>query len=204
MAARAHAYTQANIGWYTLYLAVAGCRVISVEPVPYNHNIIELASWINGAAICERIHLIRAAAADADGEAIIHWTQGETGMSYIVNANLERSNSASTHACVANVIPVRTQTRTLDSILANMSMANMSMQPGADVALLKIDVEGFEVLANPPLLLSPALPLPCSLHKRSRARALSHIHTLTHAHTGKGAGGGGGVAVTRPHTVHRP
>ncbi|HNU11809.1 MAG TPA: FkbM family methyltransferase [Rubrivivax sp.] len=123
----------ANIGWFTLHLArrVGPAGVIhAFEPEPANLRLLEANVRANGLSWVV-IHPV--ALGEAPGEALLHTTAYNTGMHRLYDSV----------CCDGPAIPVAVQR--LDDLLA----------PG-QVALVKIDVEGYEhaVLRGARVLLS--------------------------------------------------
>jgi FkbM family methyltransferase len=113
----------ANVGTYALTLARsvdARGMVIAVEPHPVIHARLAFNCTASGYA---QVHLVAAAAGEADGEVMIETDRGNLGASHVV-AGKDSANA------------FKVPSLTLQHILSDAGAAK--------VDALKIDVEGFE------------------------------------------------------------
>ena len=102
-------------------------RVVALEPEPENHLLLRLNAVLNG--VDDRVDVHRVAVSDAEG--VAHMDVGHT--------NSGAYTLAGTEAGAADTIPVPTVT--LDGL------AERGAFDSADVSLLWMDIEGFEVHA---------------------------------------------------------
>jgi FkbM family methyltransferase len=113
----------ANKGDFTLlaaHLAGDSGRVISIEPEPENHSILERSIALNDYS---NIRVLQVALSDRDG-----------------TANLQIGSTSGSHTLSPEFNGLRTvavPTRTLDGIVAEQQLASVDM--------IKIDVQGFEL-----------------------------------------------------------
>jgi FkbM family methyltransferase len=141
----------ANVGFVTLRVLAMGHEVLAVEPVPRNFRCIVVAACLNGFS--DRLTLVQA----ASGAAAAH-------VNIFVPSRADNTaldEAASTAYIGGASAPVRVAVAPLDEILAQPRWAGGARESFvARVALVKIDVQGFEldVLKGAPALLRDLAP----------------------------------------------
>lgn len=115
-----------NFGWYSLYAAAMGCRVIAWEPVPIFRDFFKYGVAINGFG-----HLIQvreSVVADTPGDYdLVVPQRGVWGSAGVGNWNLDKSLEID-----GNFKHIKVAGERVDSVVHE------------NVALLRIDMEGFE------------------------------------------------------------
>jgi FkbM family methyltransferase len=116
----------ANIGWYSIHVAVADptSRVIAVEPIPSSFQWLSAAVSANGLP---NVKLVNAAVGDAPGE-----------MTLYVDATISGAASAAPSTGAAGLDPIWSSVVTIDQLVAEGQGA---------VDVLKLDIEGGELFA---------------------------------------------------------
>ncbi|CAL8462169.1 g1700 [Coccomyxa elongata] len=120
----------ANFGYYSLYAAAHGCRVIAWEPVPKFRSFLEYGVQLNGFQGV--VHVRAAAVADKNGETYTLQVpqRGIWGTASIGGGNIDRSID---NEGAYDFIEVKGER--VDSVVQE------------DVLMMKLDVEGFEPTA---------------------------------------------------------
>ncbi|KAK9906760.1 hypothetical protein WJX75_007525 [Coccomyxa subellipsoidea] len=120
----------ANFGYYSLYAAAHGCRVIAWEPVPKFRHFLEYGIQLNGFQ--EAAYVRAAAVADENGKTYTLQVpqRGIWGTASIGGGNIDRSID---NEGAYDFIKVKGER--VDSVVQE------------DVLLMKLDVEGFEPTA---------------------------------------------------------
>jgi FkbM family methyltransferase len=116
----------ANIGWYSLVLARAAKARISIlafEPDPLSFRLLSENIALNG---CDAVRAVQLAASDRDGAALLYQY-----------ANKNRGRHSLLPINAAGTVEIRTTS--LDGFLEREGI------DPADVAFMKIDVEGYEL-----------------------------------------------------------
>ena len=114
-----------NFGYYALYAAKLGCRVVAWEPVPVFRAFVEAGAALNN--LSHRIHLRPAVVSDSAGE-VLNMTVPEHGIwgtASVGGLNVDPSIRSKTYSVPAS-------TETLDQMVAEAA------------CIMKLDVEGFE------------------------------------------------------------
>eukprot|EP01127_Copromyxa_protea_P013383 TRINITY_DN3594_c0_g1_i1.p1 TRINITY_DN3594_c0_g1~~TRINITY_DN3594_c0_g1_i1.p1 ORF type:complete len:341 (-),score=70.30 TRINITY_DN3594_c0_g1_i1:150-1067(-) len=106
----------ANMGYFTLYAAKMGCRVIAFEPLPRLVNFIRMNLELNH--LTDRVLIVEGAVSDKEGTAYIDAVCSELGFSHVTESNSGNQISS--------------------------KKVTISDSVKEDVLLLKIDVEGYE------------------------------------------------------------
>lgn len=115
----------ANFGYYSLFAAKLGCRVLAFEPVPAFRAFLELGLALNN--LSHRVHVRHAVASDVAGQNLTLQVpqKGIWGTASIGGLNVDPAFRSTTY-------PVSVLSETLDQFVAE--------QPCG----MKLDVEGFE------------------------------------------------------------
>lgn len=127
----------ANIGWFTISMAVCGHDVIAVEPMSSNANLIETNVCLN--RLDDKVKLVRGQGlATQSGDCVLIASPNSTGDGHSV---------CDIHKLAALAKGKRPwllgggfEARTLDSVL-------QAAAPGQAIDVLKIDVEGYKLRA---------------------------------------------------------
>jgi FkbM family methyltransferase len=154
----------ANIGSITVQALVSGgfARAIAIEPDPHNFAILKRNIAING--LSDRVHLVHAAAGSQAGQATL----------------VKDRRNLGAHSVLAHAVPspgerITTPVYRLDDIIEQAGVR------AADIALIKIDVEGheLEVLEGMPRLRAASVPLMFeylgALHGQAGYARLQHL-----------------------------
>ena len=139
----------ANVGWFSTIALALGHHVVSVEPFPYNHNLIlatvaigkSQRSWANGGLLLAKNALVAHKSKAARSLCAVGTHQGmNTGNAFMVPIGVDGTCGDKTYS---SVVP----TTTLDDVLnvASKRWDSVIMKDG--VYALKIDIEGFEAEA---------------------------------------------------------
>eukprot|EP00884_Botryococcus_braunii_P020612 jgi/Botrbrau1/7234/Bobra.0021s0018.1 len=116
-----------NFGWYTLYAATLGCRVMVWEPVPHFRAFLEYGLQVNNLLGIVDLHAtVVAPESDKQYEVLVP-QQGIWGAAGIGGVNIDTNLGGGLQPEVVVVPGER-----LDAMVKE------------DVALMKIDIEGFE------------------------------------------------------------
>ncbi|KAL1522571.1 hypothetical protein AB1Y20_017556 [Prymnesium parvum] len=115
----------ANFGYYSLYAAKMGCRVVAWEPVPAFRKFIKAAAQLNN--LSHLIHLRAAVVSDTAGQTVeVHVpSQGIWGTASVDGLNVDPSVRSSRYR-------VSVTTERLDDVVSEQA------------CIMKLDVEGFE------------------------------------------------------------
>jgi len=136
----------ANFGWYSIFAASLGCRVVAWEPVPLFRRFFEAGLLLNPAAAA-RVMVRPAAACAVSGAnvTLVVPARGVWGTASVGGANIDpgvdngRAYDGATAPCEA-----------VDDVVEGLRAGGVRRGGGGAlgrVALLKADVEGFEPAA---------------------------------------------------------
>eukprot|EP01116_Phalansterium_solitarium_P001271 TRINITY_DN11061_c0_g1_i1.p1 TRINITY_DN11061_c0_g1~~TRINITY_DN11061_c0_g1_i1.p1 ORF type:complete len:379 (+),score=139.78 TRINITY_DN11061_c0_g1_i1:70-1206(+) len=116
----------ANLGYFATYAAVMGCQVVAFEPQPRLVPIITMSTQVNG--LTQRFKLINRIISDTDQDKLkIRYAKGMCwGCSVVQKAEPGDVSNDMTHI---------------------IESTRIDMHVNSDVLLMKVDVEGFEVIA---------------------------------------------------------
>jgi len=115
----------ANFGWFSVFAAAMGCRVIAFEPVPHFHAFLEYSVHINGFAhLVDMRSNVVSHEAGKDMEMVVP-SRGIWGTAGIGGLNIDRAVESS-HESI---------------MIPSVRLEEVVKQ---DVLLLKVDVEGWE------------------------------------------------------------
>lgn len=115
----------ANLGYFSTYAAIMGCRVISIEAQPRLIPIIKTGPEVNGRGHASTIHNKIVHTEPGARVAIQYASGGCWGCSYVVPLKEGQTAPAGAHVVTATRV---------DEVASG------------DIALLKVDIEGYEVL----------------------------------------------------------
>ena len=172
----------ANFGYYSLFAASLGCRVVAWEPVPRFRSFFEAALLLN-PRLAARVEVRGAAACDSDsgspgsgsssGVALAVPERGVWGTASVEGANIDRElerreeeerrrvegeegggenrrSSSSSHSLPPPSPPllrVEARCERVDATVERIWSATKTPHSQRKVALMKVDVEGFEPAA---------------------------------------------------------
>ena len=108
----------ANFGYYSLFSAAMGCRVVAWEPVPHFRAFLELGAQLNN--LTHRIHIREAVASDASAADAVNVsvpTRGLWGTASVVTSWAPLGINADTSVRGVQFYTVRAASETLDSVL---------------------------------------------------------------------------------------
>ena len=117
-----------NFGWFALYAATMGCRVVAWEPVPVFRAFLELGAQLNN--LTHLIHVRAAAVSDRAGGNVTMRVprKGLWGAASVDGLNVLKGSNEANSGTYTAVAP----TETLDGLVTEQACA------------MKMDVEGFE------------------------------------------------------------
>lgn len=130
----------ANIGYYSVFMALQGCNVVAFEPLKTNLRVLRKNLQLHGLEHVQTatrgvVTVVEAAASEKEGEAVLHLTPNSPG--------------ASTLASKTDKMPwkmkVETETIRQCNGFSELKKVLHTDKPVADV--VKVDVEGFELAA---------------------------------------------------------
>lgn len=184
----------ANVGWFSAIALALGHHVVSVEPFPYNHNLILATvasgkgqrSWANGGLLLAKNALVAHNSKAAKSLCAVGTHQGmNTGNAYMVPIGADgtcgKDKKTGKDKKYSSVVP----TTTLDDVLNVASKRWDSVITKDGVYALKIDIEGFEAEAmrGATSLLGSELR-PCIIlfeWTRAAQKSQSDFHGLGHS-----------------------
>mmetsp|Transcript_21325 Transcript_21325/g.59229 ORF Transcript_21325/g.59229 Transcript_21325/m.59229 type:complete len:421 (+) Transcript_21325:223-1485(+) len=129
----------ANVGWYTMHMAMCGHDIIAVEPFRENANLLQASVCLNGLE--SKVKLLRYALGTENIECamISGGTNHGDGISIChMQTLLQWAKSPVEKYTLIGTM----QVRTLDSLLEDTNLTG-----GAVIDVLKIDIEGHELHA---------------------------------------------------------
>ena len=138
----------ANIGMYSVYMAMRGCEVHAFEPLSINADHLELTARTNGLG--ERLHLHRLATSDDANmtNLTLRWSHVETGLTHVVPPSEKRYNDSS-NQYVAGFRRLWNMHWNMEKDVRAGRVDNelRGVRPPILVDWMKVDVEGSELAA---------------------------------------------------------